>query len=698
MKARSSAGALLFLVVAIAFASPVLSRAARRDNPVAATSAGDEAMLELSTIRAARAEQLVGPYSRFRWSHPGPLYFYLLAPAYSLLGARYSSLAVGALFLSTAAGIGILACALRWGRGAAFVWTLLVTVALFADLGPELAMAWNPTVTIVPLALYVFLACGFAVGSRSALPLLALTASFLVQTHVGYLPVVMLVSVAAVGMRSVLVGGRPPSGKPLAIAVLILVAVWLPPVLEELSVEPGNLEQLARFFWQAGARRDLADAIGEVLPRLGAFWLFPVRGLVGDATRLPAAAAVIGAAELTLLTAAAAWSLRAGKHWASASCVLWLCAGLAAVWSVTRIVGDLYDWLLRWVTVVGFGGACALGSAVLPERARAVGAAWIRPRLARALLGTLVIAAIVIHARTQLAEPHVRELRDPFVRHLAASARDYLKRHGFRRPYVQIVSNEAWAVAAGVVLELRKTGYEVEVEPEWAFAFGSGLAPTDSHDAIVAFAPKKYRHRFDELSAFERLEAPGAISAYAAKRQSEEEMLLADLHLDPVNRGAALRLENLYRAAGDRDGVERMARLVRERFTPKNPVTLELGGELGLLGYDWEVVAPRRIRIVWSWTALRQTPWEYAAFVHFEGPGFRFQDDHLLGTRGHRTKDWNPGHVVTDARDVEIPAEAPPGRYQVTIGVWEPVARRHLWLDDGRKSVSVRAFEISSAG
>jgi hypothetical protein len=44
----------------------------------------DAAIIELDVRNALDGGQLLGPYSRFGWNHPGPAYFYLLGPAYWL--------------------------------------------------------------------------------------------------------------------------------------------------------------------------------------------------------------------------------------------------------------------------------------------------------------------------------------------------------------------------------------------------------------------------------------------------------------------------------------------------------------------------------------------------------------------------------------------------------------------------------------
>src|SRR5215472_15764047 len=57
---------------------------------------GDYAGLELGARQAWHGKMLLGPYSRFGFSHPGPLYFYLLAPAVRLGGKASTGLYAGA--------------------------------------------------------------------------------------------------------------------------------------------------------------------------------------------------------------------------------------------------------------------------------------------------------------------------------------------------------------------------------------------------------------------------------------------------------------------------------------------------------------------------------------------------------------------------------------------------------------------------
>ena len=90
---------------------------------------GDFAVLELTTRLASSGDVLLGPYSRYRFAHPGPLYFYVLAPLYRATGGSSAALQLGACLsgafaafaavhgarlLGRAQGVAALVCVLAW--------------------------------------------------------------------------------------------------------------------------------------------------------------------------------------------------------------------------------------------------------------------------------------------------------------------------------------------------------------------------------------------------------------------------------------------------------------------------------------------------------------------------------------------------------------------------------------------------------
>src|SRR5687767_12684786 len=87
----------LAILVGLAVLSLIMPVARIVDGMRGASPASDFALLELSTGEALRGAQLLGPYSRFGWRHPGPTYFYLQAPLYAAFGASSASLPVSTL-------------------------------------------------------------------------------------------------------------------------------------------------------------------------------------------------------------------------------------------------------------------------------------------------------------------------------------------------------------------------------------------------------------------------------------------------------------------------------------------------------------------------------------------------------------------------------------------------------------------------
>ena len=122
---------------------PVIMPASRIiDGMRSASPASDFALLELSTGEALRGTQLLGPYSRFGWRHPGPAYFYLQAPLYGASGASSASLPVAVLIFNWAALLGVVACLRRWVDQATVP---IFALALFLVYVGTLARAFSTT-------------------------------------------------------------------------------------------------------------------------------------------------------------------------------------------------------------------------------------------------------------------------------------------------------------------------------------------------------------------------------------------------------------------------------------------------------------------------------------------------------------------------------------------------------------------------
>ena len=111
----SRSGVVLVLLAVLGAAALIVYA---RTADAAFAPAGDIALIETYTIDATRGQLLLGPYSRYGWHHPGPLYFYLQAPFYVMSGYRSAGLSAGALAINLSAlGILVWVCFVAAGRG-----------------------------------------------------------------------------------------------------------------------------------------------------------------------------------------------------------------------------------------------------------------------------------------------------------------------------------------------------------------------------------------------------------------------------------------------------------------------------------------------------------------------------------------------------------------------------------------------------
>lgn len=100
MKAPDRIWRLLILsAILLPFLAVALSVASLPDAAVQ----GDDAVMELGVRQTMRGENLLGPYSRFHFNHPGPAYFHVMVPLYAFSGAAHGS------FLLTAVLVNLLA-------------------------------------------------------------------------------------------------------------------------------------------------------------------------------------------------------------------------------------------------------------------------------------------------------------------------------------------------------------------------------------------------------------------------------------------------------------------------------------------------------------------------------------------------------------------------------------------------------------
>src|SRR5262249_30547864 len=136
-----------WIALLLAFIAFWFIRTARSGAPFVPTS--DTAVIESFTRLAVDGNLQLGPYSRFQWHHPGPLYFYAMAPMYFFSGGKTTGLNAAALVLNLA-GLAIALWLIARHATQILGVALALSVLLFVWRVPELLVSpWNPHVPVI---------------------------------------------------------------------------------------------------------------------------------------------------------------------------------------------------------------------------------------------------------------------------------------------------------------------------------------------------------------------------------------------------------------------------------------------------------------------------------------------------------------------------------------------------------------------
>jgi hypothetical protein len=516
------------LVAACAAAALV---AYARTADAAWAAAGDIALIETYTIHATNGELLLGPYSRFGWNHPGPLYFYLQAPFYVMSGYRSAGLSAGALVINLSAlGILMWVCVRSAPQGLLAI-AISAAAALFAYQTEEmLASQWNPHVLVFPTMASVVVAAAIAAGQVRWLPVLAALASFVIQTHLGLGPAVVALSGAAtavVAIRASLLRSSDTGPRlwPILNGTLwLLLLLWLLPIAQELSQPDGNLSQLWTFFgaetrpgqsWRTSFRTwsDMTSAVLRGDVHVG--WGGRYRPNAGPMSQFWAITETAAVALIAVRAALEKDSFR------GALAAMVLLASGVGLWSITRIEDDLYDHLVFWLAGIGMLHLGLIADALIRLVPRAVAVVGTRQIAAACLVLFGVGAAAgfqdlrVIVSRS--FRPRIEQLS---VRRLADAILPELETDKVKRPLVTI-DQPTWGIAAGVLLQLQKRHIPFMVDEGWWFMFGTPMRPAGDTSATstLMFAGPELAVRLGNQPGFETLAQRDRVTIILDRRQ-----------------------------------------------------------------------------------------------------------------------------------------------------------------------------------
>ena len=340
------------------------------------TPIGDLALVDLKLRDLWSHPPLVGAYSRFGWSHPGPAMFWLMWLPWKVVGGGARGLLFATLLWHAVGSALSLWLARRCGGRRLMIATALVlaSTSVVSQLD-ALVQPWNPflNLTLVPGLIAAFvLACR---SDRVGWLWFVVVGSLMAQNHLGLLPpvlalggVAVIVSLWQLWRDRVDRGLARDRARTLAMAIGLSVLVWLAPIFEQLRHSPGNLTKLWEFatdpkdklgvigaarilgrmlgptpMW-LGIRPPLTEFVGGIDSNVGGVRTWPILAVIPIAAMIVAAVrhdrrslAVLGANALVIATGFSSMAGLSGlAHeslvaWVSLACALWVVHGLGTL-------------------------------------------------------------------------------------------------------------------------------------------------------------------------------------------------------------------------------------------------------------------------------------------------------------------------------------------------------------------------------
>jgi len=528
--------ATAILVVAVPFLVACIELLAHR-GPIYLIA--DPALVEVDVREALRWHQLLGPYDRYGWHHPGPALAYVLATIDRIVGAGSVGDCVGIATINASAALATIVLVRRRAGDLPGLWTAALLALLCFRVGPPNLLApWGPDVLALP-AIFLGVLCANA-ARRSLVSLMGalVVATFLVQTQLATLPIALGMILVALVLAAI----HSRAGKPASlsrngtIAVgllsLLLAVAWLPPVLEQIQ-RMGH-----------SARPTVVSALHPLLPQVDpsqgnfvAIWRFFTTAHVGHGVISVFSLLVPQPAVFVLLLAAIATAVAFGRR-SSAGFgtdlgIVAAVAGVATLLAITEIVGPIQWFDLTWDKAVAVLAGIAAGVSLLGrlqdhamaddphDAAPAVPASPSSPatptsppgqaRLWPAFTGTVIGAGarlakgagtasvvVVFVAATTAGACFFFRISTFQVKYLSAPAlgatwRDIGPQLQEKKSvFLMPLNRFAYGVTAGLTDQLVARGVQVTVPARWAPQFGIGRVTTGHEQIKVMIAVGRY--------------------------------------------------------------------------------------------------------------------------------------------------------------------------------------------------------------
>jgi hypothetical protein len=172
---------------------------------------------------------------------PGPLQYFLLAPL-ERIDPTYGLLWGAAVLVAVLIALGIEAAWSVAGPLGGSCVAILASVITATVVQSSANLAWNPSIGMYALGASIVIGVAVASGRLGWLPVAVGTASLAVQSHLSYVvPCLAVLAVASVLGLLYRRRDRPLAGlRPLIVAVVVALACWIAPGVQQLTGHPGD--------------------------------------------------------------------------------------------------------------------------------------------------------------------------------------------------------------------------------------------------------------------------------------------------------------------------------------------------------------------------------------------------------------------------------------------------------------------------
>ena len=482
-------------------------------------------------------------------SHPGPWSFYLMAPFYWLSGRRAWGLEFGSAMVNAAA-IGVIVWLghrvdRRWG---AVVAAAVCAVAVRGYGLSVLTHPWNPYFPVLIWLVVLFATWLVVRGDHAMLVVVVVSATVAAQTHIPYLVNGVPMCALAIGAalwhrhRSDDAERRRSIVRSIGIAVGVGAVFWLPPFLDQLVRDPGNIRMIVEHFLGDPTDRRVApiEAVRVFFRHLDVFAVTPDLVLRADAfvhrSGLPGGNGWGGLVVFVLWVAAAVWAVRR-RHRSLMALHAVLATALAVqLVSISRIFGKVWYYLTLWawgtallVAVSIIWTACI----VIAEHRSDLRLRSRVPYVAGGIAVIATVASIIASATLDVPDPQLSgplrtvlpdtvEAIDDGVGAAVGSDGTYLV---FWQDALFIGSQ-----GYGLVNELERRGYDVGVHDTWRVPVTpQRVLPFGEYDAEVHLTTGIFIDQWRERDGFVEV-------AYTDDRSPEERARFEELRTFVLDR------------------------------------------------------------------------------------------------------------------------------------------------------------------